>query len=42
MMKTRIGLLMLSLTALILLSLAGCSDEDPASPGDGPLCARER
>ena len=34
MMKTRIERLMLSLTALILLSLAGCSDEDPGSPGD--------
>ncbi len=34
MRKIRFELLMLSLTALILLSPAGCSDEDPAAPGD--------
>jgi hypothetical protein len=34
MMKTRIELLTLSLTVLILLSFAGCSEDDPASPGD--------
>jgi hypothetical protein len=33
-MRTRNEILMLGLTALILLSLAGCGDDDPAVPGD--------
>jgi hypothetical protein len=33
MMKARIVLLVLGLGALILLSFAGCSEEEPASPG---------
>ncbi len=33
-MRTRSEMLLLGLTALILLTLTGCGEDDPASPGD--------